>query len=185
MKEPHVSGTVEVRGLWKPVGVWAEMEEACFLCRHVEARFVENVGSRIVSAIAVARARADSCLGDHQQSTQTKERTAYLQRNLASLDSGQMLVWILCHRRKSGRLVRAQMVCAPGRGNVATCWIHGTMSRALRRHYLRLANTLCDTHITCMWGKSDVTLNHTAAFADEFERTVMEGIAYRKKMDMI
>ena len=31
--------------------------------------------------------------------------------------------------------------------------VYGTMSWALRRHDLRLANTLCDTHLTCMWDR--------------------------------
>ena len=56
------------------------------------ACFVENVGRRIVSAIAVSRARANTCVVDHQQSTSTKDRTACLQRNLQS----SKLVMVRC-----------------------------------------------------------------------------------------
>ena len=44
--------------MWEPVGIWTGLEAASFRFRWAVARFVENVGRRIESAIVVTSATA-------------------------------------------------------------------------------------------------------------------------------
>ena len=59
----HVAGTVEAGTLWEPIRVWVGLKETCllFLSRFLR-RLLEDRGHRVVSAVAIPCAWADSCV---------------------------------------------------------------------------------------------------------------------------
>ena len=95
----------------------------------------------------------------------------------AGLDYQPLLTRLALHKDiiwQAGRLVHGQMLWEHCRGEVATSWVNGTISRALLRQDCRLANTLCNnTHREVRYhllvGPGEVTLNHFADCAADYE----------------
>ena len=86
------------------------------------------------------------------------------------------MAWLLFFSRTErghADLRDLQMLWVHCRGEVATSWVNGTISRALLRQDRRLANTLCnntdrEVRSLSLVGKGEVTLNHWAASAADY-----------------